>query len=1116
MSYQSLYSWYGNQPPEVDYIPNTDAKGFVAKKQEQGASDYVGVLGNIPGSMRYQHTGIRNLGNMTINLRPFDSLGNPARDTFVRGGVGNFTTRYQNNSDDIPSITARGFERDGASSISFTRTAKDEFNVDDVTFSNRGIAKRKAQLGDGSKFPIGPAGQIHNFDIVRTGFFNQSRYGDTYGPESKAGLANTYTNNSPIDDMYNKYKVRDEAYNPFTFPVTRQPFVLRGIQRDDNSDPQRWGLGGTTGGNISSLLDIPRGGPLAFGERTAFDVVRLGKFAISPKGLTFITKQFGMQFMNPNTENITGTARGLRLTQIYDPTSFLLNTATAGIGIRFDRHMPPILTRGKYGQIHRQRLLLDQIPGPVSATQNNRLVQLSNEYHMFSTGLLQYAVAKLPIGLPSTVLSGLAGPKSVLGLGFTRIRRTVDTTAIHRTPNGGFEFNGAFQKRLGGTSAVGLIGSGTGGLQKVRGRQYPISKASLNLFPPAGPESYIDARPSLNPRFLGLPRRDLVDRGLNLRKVAKSITSNTVGSQYEPENILASTPLTARRVFHDSLRNILENNMLWLDNTSFDQTLTMDTNLQGGGIATTDRLRGTESYNSRISGKHKWNTLKYFQLKSASRFLDAYDAVSSAAGSILSTPILDFRLLAMGDTNGPDNARYLIDVDENDIAAVATSNSNLLEKHRLGIGPNDIKIDGAPFSGGGQAENYDIETRRSSSGNRRDSYRTTPYQLLRETAAARSLDSNRIHDYITSRLTQRIETYIGEGNSLQISDNYNIDRSRIVMLASRGILDANVYETPLDGGSREFPPNKIYNGGWRPQPDTAVNAISLTTKYGTIRALSKNRNFSSAGYAITPNKIIDFRKARLIEDLSTIRDDSAEIQYDGSAESDPYEGYYPDNLRYEHYKPQYEKQSTSARKKDLIKFRIGSTDLYAYITALSDTSSPSFDAGQDIGTILPRYQYTSYERSISVTFLVPAFNFDHLKQETWPKLKTLMANSQRGGSISITIGNIYRSLKTIITDMNCNWDVEYPWELDPCYQLPKVTEVSMTFKVLSKSRTFDPGCPPPPAPPPQQPATPPPVEEPVVEDPPYVPPAEPYEEFNLINFDVGIQDNTQVGSGYGF
>jgi len=841
MTYQSLYSWYGNQPPAVDYIPNTDAKGFVTRKQEQGASDFVGVQGNVPGTMQYQHTGIRNLGNMTTNLRPFDSQGNPARDTFVRGSVGNFTTRYQNNSDNIPSITARGFERDGASSISFTRTAKDEFLVDNVTFSNRGIAKRRAQLGDGSKFPIGPAGQIHSFDILRTGFFDQNRYGSIYNAQSNSGLADTYTANSPIDDMYNKYKIRDESHNPFTFGVTRQPFVLRGIQRDDNSDPQRWGLDNTIGGQISGLLDIPRGGPLTFATRAVFDAVRLGKFAISPKGLAFLTKQFGLQFMNPNVENIFGTAMGLRPTQLYDPTSAIVNAVSSGLGIRFDRHLPPIVTRGKYEQIHQDRGAFD----PTERVRFNRLVQLGGEYGLVKGSRSQAIVtvenissnlggaggvgdtdfdvyqgsstnvvtslegtgnsgavlglSYFPKGQASSILTGRAGPKSVLGIGVTRISRGDQTNQFFFSGNN-------------------------------------ITQGAIVPLRYLGNQSYNDII-AKNPTSRGFGyigsvdgRRD-VDDGYNRLLIAVKEKDNFLSVRPDEErssDTFGIPDLQARRIYHDSLFNIVSNNELWLN--------------------------------------HSDNTV----------------------------------LTPLGAVNETQ------------------------------------------YGGGNAVKSAEITA-----------------------------------DAETGEVTSTV-------NTLQSSD------------------------------------------------------------YNRIRAMAKNRQ---------TGKPIDFRKVNAITDVNdavtAIQNNSADILYDNT---DPVkEGV---GARYTHYQTQGSKDTRNKRQSDLIFMMFGSYQFYAYITSLTDQSSPNFDTGQDLGTINPRYQYTSYERTISITFIAAAFDQEHY-DAMWRNLKALYEHSWGGTALDVNIGGVHQNLSSIITDMTYNWDVEYPWDIDPDRAKPIYTEVSITFKVLSATGNTD-------------------------------------------------------------
>ena len=80
-------------------------------------------------------------------------------------------------ADDIPFVEPRGYEYRGAEVISLLpRFAGDSFAIDDMTFSDRGSASRKAQLGNGTKFPIGPTGTIHTFDKARIGFTDTLKY----------------------------------------------------------------------------------------------------------------------------------------------------------------------------------------------------------------------------------------------------------------------------------------------------------------------------------------------------------------------------------------------------------------------------------------------------------------------------------------------------------------------------------------------------------------------------------------------------------------------------------------------------------------------------------------------------------------------------------------------------------------------------------------------------------------------------------------------------------------------------------------------------------------------------------------------------------------------------
>ena len=99
----------------------------------------------------------------------------------------------------VPFVESSGYESQGNAILApINRNAQDSFLIDDVSYSTRGFASRAAQLGNGTKFPIGPQGQVHQFDKIRTGFNKNNKYNSVYGAQfGKSGLADTYTINSP-------------------------------------------------------------------------------------------------------------------------------------------------------------------------------------------------------------------------------------------------------------------------------------------------------------------------------------------------------------------------------------------------------------------------------------------------------------------------------------------------------------------------------------------------------------------------------------------------------------------------------------------------------------------------------------------------------------------------------------------------------------------------------------------------------------------------------------------------------------------------------------------------------------------------------------------------------
>ena len=110
-----------------------------------------------------------------------------------------------------------------------------------------------------------------------------------------------------------------------------QPFILRPIGNTWGFDkPNGEGFFSKVGGFLneidSAVGDITRGAPGFTGliSRTLHDAVRLGKFALTTKGIFFVAKQYGLQLLNPRPE-----------TRVYNPLSL---SSIAPI-VHMDRHL---------------------------------------------------------------------------------------------------------------------------------------------------------------------------------------------------------------------------------------------------------------------------------------------------------------------------------------------------------------------------------------------------------------------------------------------------------------------------------------------------------------------------------------------------------------------------------------------------------------------------------------------------------------------------------------------------------------------------------------------------------------------------------------------------------
>lgn len=141
-----------------------------------------------------------------------------------------------------------------------------------------------------------------------SGQFVLNQYG--VNPSNDGGLGATYTN-EVLKTTYNKFNLREDSYNSSIF---KQPFILRGIQRK-KGEPQTIGVGS---------FSFIRGGAVTAVASALTDVVRMGKFLLSPRGITWSLKQTGLQ-------------RTQKYGTKFNPANLLLNIGGQHIGNRYPR-----------------------------------------------------------------------------------------------------------------------------------------------------------------------------------------------------------------------------------------------------------------------------------------------------------------------------------------------------------------------------------------------------------------------------------------------------------------------------------------------------------------------------------------------------------------------------------------------------------------------------------------------------------------------------------------------------------------------------------------------------------------------------------------------------------
>ena len=435
---------------------------------------------------------------------------------------------------------------------------------------NPGDTSFKAQLGNGSTNLIKSydtlIAKTYNWytptsdngkkgkESKHTGFHADNKY-LAKGNAFKGFLAATYNTNSPVDDVYKKFNLQDEAYNP---TYIKQPFIVRGIQRKGNETPQYWGFGSKSGFDDGLI----RGGIVTVADRVVSDTIRIAKFMASPKGLLWIVKQVGLGLTNPKVETVPGSGPLGRQTRIHTGVTSLLSVVGTPFGLHFTRHGIPFANEvASYENVQttKKGLYSEKLPEP-----SNRLLGLRNELGLnTNTG-----ASLIQKGQPILSLSGLGGPQSVYGIGSTTIRRGAKSIEggpaailVRREINPFSNTINYAGKKAGYQTA---IATGINGYERVGNYFRPDLKTiSTNLFPknfikgPGTSAKDYSANP-YNPNIVDKESKGLADRKQysdnqyagTLRAntqhdfdANKDTTNNTVDKVDELDNGLKTTKL---------------------------------------------------------------------------------------------------------------------------------------------------------------------------------------------------------------------------------------------------------------------------------------------------------------------------------------------------------------------------------------------------------------------------------------------------------------------------------------------------------------------------------------------------------------------------------------------
>jgi len=191
----------------------------------------------------------------------------------------------------------------------FDNQAKDPKFVDFITNDDaRGFSPFQQPKNNSTFAGVDPSQTQFEGVTPISGQFITNQYDVSL--QSDNGLGKSYTN-EVLKSTYNKFNLKKDSHNTSIF---KQPFILSGIQRE-NGEPETLGVGS---------FSFIRGGAVTAAAKAVIDVVRMGQFLLTPRGITWQLKQVGLQ-------------RSQKYGTKYRPDNLLLNLGGQHLGIRVPR-----------------------------------------------------------------------------------------------------------------------------------------------------------------------------------------------------------------------------------------------------------------------------------------------------------------------------------------------------------------------------------------------------------------------------------------------------------------------------------------------------------------------------------------------------------------------------------------------------------------------------------------------------------------------------------------------------------------------------------------------------------------------------------------------------------